>query len=420
MKKILLTFIALTLGIVSASAQIEKQIEAIKGEVATYRSEIARIVNTIPATQSAREREQIVDDLERRFDDLEEFINRKMDGISATSAVTRMVKQDGFDMFTSPTKALIKFDDFAFSSSPVNYEYYDGDIEIKTTPTRQAVHTQDFSFESTPTRSSFRTHAATEADTLKVREGNRAKVSIVVTDNGFDDSTTVVTYKGGEHFEYKSHNSRHNNHRHDDSSEEYAYIGINNFINADGELDQPGGFMEVRGGRSIEIGVGTTIHTWDLAKFLSLNLGIDYRLNHYSFEQTFNIVKSNGVVTADYDNVPAKNFKRHNLRLQYLSIPLMTEWRIGGGDDPIVIRAGIEGSLRIGAREKQVYKVDGDRKVNRIRSDFETNLLRYSATFGIGFNRYEIYCHYSPVELFKHNHGPELYPISIGFRFLVD
>ena len=82
--------------------------------------------------------------------------------------------------------------------------------------------------------------------------------------------------------------------------------------------------------------------------------------------------------------------------------------------------AGLEGSIRLGCREKQVYKLDDERKVERKRNDFETRFLTYATTFGLGYKRFEVYTNYSPSGFFKENHGPELYPLTIGVRFLMD
>jgi len=179
--------------------------------------------------------------------------------------------------------------------------------------------------------------------------------------------------------------------------------------------------MELKSSRSIELGFYTTIHRWHLNRFMAMDLGFDYRLRHYSFEHSFRLVKDNGVITADY-TMPegVKEYKRHNLRQQYISIPFTMEFRLGRRDNPLILSAGLEGSIRVASREKQVYKIDDERKVERHRSDFETNFLRYATTFGVGYRRFELYTNYSMVGLFKENRGPELYPFSIGVRFVMD
>ncbi|MBQ9213706.1 MAG: hypothetical protein IJ150_07185, partial [Bacteroidales bacterium] len=59
---------------------------------------------------------------------------------------------------------------------------------------------------------------------------------------------------------------------------------------------------------------------------------------------------------------------------------------------------------------------DGNKKKNRVHDDFETNLLRYSFIAGAGFGEVQIFGEYSPVELFKKNHGPEVYPFAVGVK----
>ncbi len=431
----------------AASAQLPEQVETVKTEVEKYRKNIADKAYSLIAIGDADDREDVVDDIEDMFDDLENYLGKHVSRLVSSSTLHKTITVDDFYFVQTPTTVNVKYGDFSFFSTPVTYEYHDGDIEIRTTPTTQHVKTPAFLYESSPTRSTFKIWDNSPlSDTVNVREGDRLKFSTSVT---VDSDSTVVVVDGNPSYQYDTTNFKYGRHngrnrrydynvkfsrerRHHDFSLDsddntYFYIGINNFINDDDEIDNPKEkFMELNSGRSIELGFYTTIHRWKFTRFMAMDLGFDYRLRHYSFEHTFNLVKEDGVITADFDNIPIGSngkpveFKKHNLRQQYISIPLTMEWRLGDYYNPFILSAGIEGSLRIGSREKQVYKIDDDRKVNRNRNDFETNLLRYACTFGIGYRRFELYCNYSPMELFKHNHGPELYPISIGARFLID
>lgn len=413
MKKIFITLAACVLCM-AATAQIQDQVRNIREDIDNYRQEISDMLFSLPEALNSDERERIVDDIERKFDYLAKDVSRDIKQISGNTGVHRTVNTEDFYCMETPTTLNVRFGNFMFFSSPVNYEYHDGDVEIRTTPTTQYVRTPDFQYESSPVRSSFRTfqnngmgsdttakagrEVLTVYDTVMVHDHNRIKIN--------------VSKNGGRH-------SRTYCYHHNNDGFSYFYLGVNNFLNADGEIDNPGvDFMKLNGGRSLEVGFYGNIHRWDIAKFLSLDLGVDYRLCHYSFKKTFNLmVDDNDVVSADYVNVPVEKFKRHNLRLQYLTVPLSTEWRIGGCN-PLRLRLGVEGSLRIGCREKQVYKIDGDRSVNRTRNDFGTNLFTYAGSVGIGYDDFEVYCRYSPVALFKNSLNPELYPISIGVRFI--
>lgn len=441
MKKLVLTFIA-TMFCAVAMAQMPQQVEETMSELDKYRLLITEKVYSLVATSDADDRDDIVDDIEDLFDDIEEYMENRVKRIAASSSVNKTVAIGDFYCTKTPTTLNVKYGNFIFNSTPVTYEYRDGDIEVHTTPTTQNVKTPSFQYESSPTRSSFRIfNSNVVGDTVRVREGENIRFSVTTNDDPdsrfqYDSTTQKYVYvkykKNGvvtifrDSLNAKGRRALTRNRRHDfslDSDDNtYFYIGVNNFLNDDDVIDEPKEpFMELNSGRSLEIGFYTTIHRWKFSRFMAMDMGFDYRLRHYSFENSFTLVKDNGIIGADYtlpDGVD--KFKKHNLRLQYISIPLTLEWRLGEYDNPFILSAGIEGSLRIGSREKQVYKIDDERKVNRNRNDFETALLRYACTFGVGYRRFEIYCNYSPMELFKHNHGPELYPISIGVRFLVD
>ncbi|MBQ1698747.1 MAG: outer membrane beta-barrel protein [Bacteroidales bacterium] len=441
MKKITLTFIAAMICVM-ATAQTPQQVEDLKAGISSYRRIVTERVYSL--VDYTHDREDVVDDIEDIFDDIEDYVEKSIKRMSISSSVSKSIAIDEFYCVKTPTTLNVKYGDFSFFSTPVTYEYHDGDIEVRTTPTTQRVSTPSFLYESAPTRSTFRIFGDKPAgDTVSVKEGENIRYSVTINAPEYDSTNNsyvyiknrrngVVAYQGDSSFVYKRFNigkerDRDNRKRHNDFSlnsddNTYFYVGFNNFLNEDDEIDNPEEtFMELNSSRSIELGFYTTIHRWRLNRFMAMDLGFDYRLRHYSFEHSFSLVKDNGVITADY-TMPegVKEYKRHNLRQQYISIPFTMEFRLGRRDNPLILSAGLEGSIRIASREKQVYKIDDERKVERHRSDFETNFLRYATTFGVGYRRFEVYTNYSMIGLFKENRGPELYPISIGVRFLID
>lgn len=381
MRRFILVLLAATFWM-SASAQLQQNIDSVKSNIDNYRKTVRELIESADTGIYSDNRQGLMDKIEAVLNGFNDYLDRSMDVLSASPARSRSVNYGDFNFQQTPTRISLCYGTLVYESSPTKYSYCDGPISIEITPTRQSIVAGTFVYESTPVKSSYR-----KVD----RDKNEHNFNVKT-----DDKSESITF-------------------------DYFYIGINNFLNADGKIDQSDSdFMSLNSGRSIEVGTCVGLHRWDFARFLSLDIALDYRLCHYSFEKTFNLVNSDGKVFADYDGVPVVDFKRHNLRLQYISIPLTTEWRIGRANNPLVLHAGIEGSLRIGCREKQVYKIDGHRKVNRNRNDFETNFMRYAFNFDIGFKDYAIYCNYSPMQLFKNGSGPELYPISIGLRITID
>ncbi|MEE3449011.1 MAG: hypothetical protein VZQ51_10400 [Bacteroidales bacterium] len=400
MKKIILILVlAVTSTIVSAQNFSQELIDV----TYNFKQKITELANDIKNANSSQEREAITDSIEKEFENFDNYLNKEMrkNAQRDTYSCSEISNSKSMAFSKTPTTFKIIIDDFRFSGTPVTYSYTDNDITIRTTPTTFKLQAGEIEYTSTPTSEKLKKEYRSEKDTLKIHKNLYNTISIVT--NSDNDNDIDID------------NPHNNNIR----SAKYFYFGINNFINSNGKVDQPDAdFMALNSGRSIEAGLCLGLHRWELAQNFALDIALDYRLNHYSFQNTFNLIKQNDMITANYDNLPVKEFKRHNLRLQYLSIPLQFELELGYSN-PCRLRAGIEGSIRIGSREKQVYKTDGHRQVERIRSDFETNFLRYAFTFGLGFKNLELYGNYSPVQLFKNGHGPELYPISMGIRFVM-
>ena len=444
MKKIVLTFIAAMLCVM-ATAQVPQQVDGVRAELDKYRRIIKEKVYSLVAAANDDSRDDIIDEIEDLFEDLEDYVKDGVSKLAPSSSVSKSVIVDDFYCAKTPTTLDIKYGDFSFYSRPVTYEYHDGDIEVYTRPTNKRVSTPSFYYESLPSRSTFKIFGnGDNGDTVSVREGKNVRFSVTTNKDDveihYDTTSGDYVYvknrrNGFVMFRSKDSAYIHNKYLNRDNNRRrvrdfsvnadglsYFYVGVNNFLNDEDVIDEPQvQFMELNSGRSIEIGFYTSLYRWRFTKFMAMDLGFDYRLRHYSFQHSFSLVKDNGVISADYtlpDGV--KEFKKHNLRLQYISIPLTMEWRLGDRDNPFILSAGLEGSIRLGCREKQVYKLDDERKVERKRNDFETRFLTYATTFGLGYKRFEVYTNYSPSGFFKENHGPELYPLSIGVRFLMD
>ena len=194
-----------------------------------------------------------------------------------------------------------------------------------------------------------------------------------------------------------------------------VFLGVNGLKNIS-DLPQQYDFFSINESRSLCL----DIYFMDLDIRFSDNCGLvtgmDLCLNHYAFDKLFDLKVEEKTLSADFSTSVGKEFKRANLRLAYLGVPLIFEYDFPLNSQKLYFQAGVKGSLRVGSRVKQVYNQDGNKKKNRVHDDFETNLLRYSFIAGAGFGSWQVFGEYSPVELFKKNHGPEVYPFAVGVK----
>lgn len=252
---------------------------------------------------------------------------------------------------------------------------------------------------------------------IKIENLSSGKESAIVSIENNDKSrvdTIEIGNKPYFRYQHKRNNNSFNGHL------SGTFIGINSFINSDGQIDAPADapFMDLNESRSLEVSFSCCELNIPFSKNTGLTTGFEFQIHHYSFKKTFDLkIDDNSMVYADYTSPEVDKFKRFNLRTVYFCLPVQFEWQIPVKNDKIFINAGIDGGIRIGSRTKQIYKLDGERKKNVERSDFETNLLRYEFFGGIGYKSTEIFVKYSPQPFFIDNHGPELYPISVGIKF---
>ncbi len=201
--------------------------------------------------------------------------------------------------------------------------------------------------------------------------------------------------------------------------------GINNYVNSDFSMNlgSESSFMDLRTSRSwnfninfLEYGIGLGTDK------LGLVTGMGLELNNYHFTGSNNIAINDEGVIAEYLPAfaldPATSIRRTKFKTTYLVAPLLLEGQIPTGSGRIFISAGVIGGVKIGSKTKMVYEVDGNKRKDNDRHDFNLSLFRYGFTAKVGYKMLKLYGTYYPTSLFIKDKGPELYPFSIGLTLV--
>ncbi|MCQ2973725.1 MAG: hypothetical protein MJ211_02805 [Bacteroidales bacterium] len=196
-----------------------------------------------------------------------------------------------------------------------------------------------------------------------------------------------------------------------------CFLGINGYLNSDKKNEAPNeySFFEINETRSLAFDLYLTEFHGAISNFCGIAGGLNLQFNHYAFEKAFDLDVVDGKLVADYSHLKASEFKRFNYRIMHLSVPILIEFQMPTNKD-LYLTAGVLGGIRIGSRTKQIYEENSKRQKNTNRKTFETNLLKYSFIGGFGYKGIQIFGEYSPVSIFKKDHGPEIYPYSIGIK----
>ncbi|MFB6317367.1 outer membrane beta-barrel protein [Saccharicrinis sp. FJH54] len=179
-------------------------------------------------------------------------------------------------------------------------------------------------------------------------------------------------------------------------------------------------FMELNYNKSVEVNInpfhfnlgiinGRTQHS---AK-MGIVAGLGFNFNNYTFDNNLTLAKMNNriepVDLGVTENIEAKKTK---LTTSYLTVPVMLEITLPGGD--AFISAGAIGALKLGSHTK--YKTSNVKEKNH--GDFYLNPFRYGFTARIGYKGLSLYGTYYVSELFQENKGPLTTPFSVGIGIM--
>ena len=247
-----------------------------------------------------------------------------------------------------------------------------------------------------------------EGDTTRIKIGDK-DISIIEDDDG---TSLKVTDSEDEKEESKKKKKKFKGHW---SGVEF---GLNNFVDHKFSMTRDDGeqFMDLNTGRSWNF-------NWNIKQYsigfgtdrLGLVTGLGLEFNNYHFDGDNNIqenVDGNIVTKDDYPSTLNKS----KLRTTFLTVPLLLELQMLGAkrSKRVHVSGGMIGGLKLGSQSKVIYKLDGNRKKDKTKDDFNINPLRYGLTARVGYRALKIYANYYLIPFFKEEDDPELYPLAIG------
>jgi hypothetical protein len=113
------------------------------------------------------------------------------------------------------------------------------------------------------------------------------------------------------------------------------------------------------------------------------------------------------------------SYTKNMLKASYLTIPLLLQFNtFPKHSKSFHIAVGGQLGIRMGSRSKQVYDVDGSKKRDIYKSNYNLNPFQYGLTARMGYGNFNVFANYNLSELFKKNKGPEVYPFQIGLTLI--
>jgi len=199
-------------------------------------------------------------------------------------------------------------------------------------------------------------------------------------------------------------------------------LGLNNFVNKDNKMELPsdGQFMELNSSKSWNFTFNFYEKTIPLYKNnIGLVTGMGIEWNNFNLKKNVTLLENtSGVIYGDAAFRGVEKFKKNKFRLVHFNVPLLLEFQFPLGDNRLHISGGVVGGIKLDSDLKQEYTKDGRDFVDVMDDDFQMNVFRYGATVRIGYGALRLYANYELSPLFKTNHGPVLYPFTVGLTLL--
>ena len=198
-------------------------------------------------------------------------------------------------------------------------------------------------------------------------------------------------------------------------------IGINGYLDSENKFDTPFGydFMSPDYGKSwfvdlnfIEYGLPIVKKYWHLVT------GMGFQFNNYVIEKDHILKPNTEYLEASLDTTV--NYKKNKLTDVYFQIPLLFQFDTKKikKNNTFHVLFGVVGGVRVSSWSKQKYEFNDSKSERRTWDDFNLAPFRWSAMVKLGYGPVNLFATYQLNQMFQPNHGPQLYPFTVGVTLL--
>lgn len=201
--------------------------------------------------------------------------------------------------------------------------------------------------------------------------------------------------------------------------------GFNNALTEDQSLNDSD--FKIGGSRFFEIGWAWKTRVFDNSNWLRFKYGFSFQFNGLKPTDNRYFVNNDGVVSLEEFNY---DLDKSKFRTDYLVAPVHFEFGPSkrhetdrtlrfSTEDKFRIGLGGYAGFSIGERQKLKYEIDGDKKKDKLKGDYNTNDFVYGLSAYMGWGGATLYAKYDLNPLFDAP-NPEMHNFSLGLRFDVD
>ncbi|PTN08952.1 outer membrane beta-barrel protein [Mangrovibacterium marinum] len=202
-----------------------------------------------------------------------------------------------------------------------------------------------------------------------------------------------------------------------------VFLGVNGFAQTDYSMypEHSNNFMEPTLWKSNCLSINLIQISQRLQRnrnFIGLVTGLGADFQSYRFDNDYSIEKGLNRVE------PVLLTKEEKLKSKfssvYLSVPMLIEFQIPVKhfDNRLYFSTGVIGSLRLNTHTKVKYEADGKKQKIKDPGDYYLRDFRFSGTIRVGYRRINLFATYDLQPLFTDQHGPRLYPFTLGIGLI--
>jgi len=185
-------------------------------------------------------------------------------------------------------------------------------------------------------------------------------------------------------------------------------MGFAGFTNEGNAHDIP-----LKSSRSLEYNLNIYEHAIPISNRFrwALVTGFGFRWTRYHLKGNLHFEEiDNYTELVTIDDV---RYKKSRLGITHITLPLLLEWQ--DSHDRLFFSVGVVGSVKTASSSRvEYYKVRGYNRKEKIDAGMTLRPVSIDILAQVGFNDWGAFARYSPISIFEHWKGPELYPLSFG------